>query len=311
MVLIKKMSELSIIIPTKNRGKVFYKTLQATYEATEESHAEIIVINDSKTNHVVIEKKYSDRVKVFNNPKNGVAAARNYGAKISSFNRLLFLDDDTLINKSNISDLLVLSKQYPDAAINFSWVYPDELLERIKKTQFGRYLIHINYTSQKGWSKGSAWNDTALFETDAIASYFLSLSKDTFNLLGGYNESIGTEDFYLSMCIKQKGIKGLCNPLSIVFHNEEDRVTVLAWLERKKWSGILRKTAVGLGYNQMGIKTNKVKILLAKLIYSLRDFFFFILKITPNKTFFDGLYFKITDFLFSAYLYKGYFSKSQ
>ncbi|MGZ3900046.1 MAG: glycosyltransferase, partial [Bacteroidia bacterium] len=41
--------ELSIIIPTKDRGDVFYKTLDAAYNAIKEINAEIIIVNDSKT----------------------------------------------------------------------------------------------------------------------------------------------------------------------------------------------------------------------------------------------------------------------
>lgn len=306
------MSEnsLSIIIPTKDRGEVFFKTLNAAYQATKNSVAEIIVINDSKTNNISINENLLDRVKVFNNPKSGVASARNLGVKHAKYNHLLFLDDDIIINENNISELLSLSKKYPNAAINFNWIYPENLIEQIEKTQFGRYLIYIDYTSRKGWSKGMVWDDTALFEVELIASYFLFLSKDSFNLIGGYDETFphaGAEDFDFATRLKKKGIKGFCYPLSTVLHNEEDRINMLAWLERKKRTGETRKVAANLGYAEIVIKTSAAKIFAAKLIYAAKGLLFFILKVIPNNKTFDKLYFKIVTLLFSVYLYKGYF----
>ncbi|MBS1650681.1 MAG: glycosyltransferase [Bacteroidetes bacterium] len=306
------VAELSIIIPTKDRGDIFQKTLLAAYDATKNISAEIIVVNDSKTKDVLIEQKFSDRVKIFNNPKSGVASARNYGVKNAKYDNLLFLDDDIIINENNILELITLSVQYKNTAINFNWVYPEKLVKEIQKTQFGRYLIYIDYTSLKGWSKGIYWNDKNIFEVELVASYFLFLSKEIFNLIGAYNENFphaGAEDFDFAMRLKQKGIKGYCYPLSTVFHNEEDRIELIPWLERKKRSAETRKIAANLGYKEMEIKSTTLKVFLAKLFFIFKNIIFFALELIPNKKYFNCIYFKITTLLCSAYLYKGYFNK--
>lgn len=303
---------ISIIIPTKDRGEVFNKTLSAAYNATQSIISEIIIINDSKTQQPHIDPKYKNKVKLFNNPKSGVASARNFGVKNSSYENFLFLDDDIIISSDNIQKLIDDVQQFPNAVFNFNWIYPVELTEKIKKTQFGNYLIENGFTSLKGWSDKLKWDDTKIFEVDFIASYFLFISKNNFNLVGGYNESFphaGAEDFEFAARLKKLGIKGLCDPLSIVLHNEEDRIDLLPWIQRKERAAETRKIAADLGHSELEIKTSSLKIKLYSIIYYFKPLFFFKLKIIPNIKSLNFLYFKIIDLLLGAYLYKGYFKK--
>ena len=304
---------LSIIIPTKDRGNIFSKTLQATYVATETINSEIIIINDSKIKPLLIDSIYNDKVRLINNPKSGVASARNLGVKESKYEHLLFLDDDIIISKENIHELISLSSVYKHAAINFNWEYPPDLMKKIERTQFGRYLINIGYTSLKGWNKGLKWDDTKLFEADLIASYFLYINKSDFDLIGGYNESFphaGAEDYEFAIRLKKAGIKGLCYPLSMVLHNEEDRTEVLPWLERKERSAETRKIAVLLGHERVAINSSAGKIRFIKGIYLSKSMLFLLLKIIPNKKLFDFLYFKTVNILLTSFLYNGYYHKN-
>ncbi|MDO9000761.1 MAG: glycosyltransferase [Bacteroidota bacterium] len=301
---------LSIIIPTKDRGDVFVKTLTAAYNAITNISAEILIINDSKINNPIIPKDFNDKVKLINNPKSGVASARNLGAINSKFSNLLFLDDDILISEKNIFDLIQNIQQFPNSAINFNWLYPLELTENIQKTKFGRYLIENEFTSLKGWNKNLKWEGKSVFELDLVASYFLSINKENFNLIGGYNESFphaGAEDFEFASRLKKSNIKGLCNPSIIVWHNEEDRVALLPWLQRKERSAETRKIAVSLGYPEMAIIASVFKIKFALFLYQIKSTFIFALKLIPNNKLFDHLSFKIINMLLAIYLYKGFF----
>lgn len=303
--------DISIIIPTKDRGQVFNKTLMAAYEANKHFQNEILIINDSKTAKPLIPEIMRDRVRIIDNPKQGVASARNLGAANAKYDHLLFMDDDMLITKENMEALLKLIEKYPDTAINLNWEYPSELLAAIKNTQFGRYLVRYGFTSLEGWSKGIKWESSKVFETDLAASYFLSISKKSFIHAGGYNEAFphaGAEDFEFAKRLKKTGIKCLCDPIETVLHNEEDRVELKPWLERKERSAITRKVAVQLGYAEMAIESNFIKKSIILSIYSYKSFLYALLKITPNIKLFDSYYFFIINRLLSAYLYKGYYS---
>ena len=67
--------QLSIIIPTKDRGDIFYKTLSCAVEATVHIQAEIIIVNDSRTGRPDVRKFSNMNIKLLDNPKAGVASA--------------------------------------------------------------------------------------------------------------------------------------------------------------------------------------------------------------------------------------------
>ena len=83
---------ISIIIPTKDRETIFEKTLYSALKAVEGYDIEIIVVNDSKEHKVLLKDKYPNVI-VVDNPKEGVASARNLGARIAKSDLLLFFDD--------------------------------------------------------------------------------------------------------------------------------------------------------------------------------------------------------------------------
>ncbi|MGZ4099394.1 MAG: glycosyltransferase family 2 protein [Bacteroidia bacterium] len=301
--------ELSIIIPTKDRGDVFYKTLDAAYNAIKEINAEIIIVNDSKTSQPQIDR-YREKVRLISNPKSGVAAARNFGAKNSKFSYLLFLDDDIIISKETIKSLSLLTQQYQDFVINFNWEYPASLLNEIEKTQFGRFLIKQGYTSLKGWSQNMNWDDKNVFEVDLLASYFLGIEKNLFNKIGGYNEQFphaGAEDYEFAIRAKKTGIKCICNPGGVVLHNEEDRTEIKPWLQRKERSAETRKIAVNMGHSQLALNSSLFKRNVLRFIYSFKSFMFLYLELIPNQKKFDAHYSRIVNILLSAYLHKGYY----
>jgi len=302
---------LSIIIPTIDRDAVFLKTLEALYVAIKNYPCEVIVINDSKNKPVIVPEQYQSKTIVFDNPKSGVASARNFGVSKAKYANLLFMDDDMIVRQESIEELNNTVISNSNTAINFNWIYPPPLIEQIKKTQFGRYLIKNKFTSLEGWSNNLTWHNDKIFEVDLVASYFLFINRENFNTIGGYNESFphaGAEDFEFAKRLKSSNIKGLCNPLCMVWHNEEDRVDLQSWLKRKQQSAKTRKVAVELGNLELKLEAGSIKLKINALIYQFKNVLYALLKILPNTIFFDKFYFFIVNRLLAAYLYNGYFS---
>ena len=260
------LESISIIIPTKDRSEVFCTTLDAAYEATKNIAAEIIVVNDSKTGDVIIEKKHSDRVTAFNNPKSGVASARNYGASLAKGKWLLFLDDDMLMNQNNIHSYLKYVSRKDKFCVNIEWIYPSELIKQIEQTAFGRFLIKYGFTTMRGWSNYPDWATNSTVEVKSIASPNLFLNKEYFFETNGYDENFpfaGFEDYAFSKRLEKHNFKMYVDTTSIMYHNEADRVEPEAWFKRKERGGETRRVAVIQGFGEIKIKHNVVK----KLFY--------------------------------------------
>lgn len=304
---------LSIIIPTYNRNEVFYKTLTHAYEAVKEFDVEIIVINDSKTNEVTIPKQYADRVSCQRNPKSGVASARNLGASLAKNDYLLFMDDDMNISKENMTKTFQFIKDHPKGCLNLNWDYPQDLYQSLKKYQFGRYMLHNQLVSLKGWMGvgEDAWKPDSLYQIKNVASYYLLMPKSTFNDVSGYDENFpfaGFEDHDFAQRLRQIETKLFLDTRTTVYHNEFDRVELDNWLARRVREGVTRKVAVEkLGYADYAINYSTLK----KLVYSIcslsKGLFLLLLKAIPNKANYDKMYFSILKILVGTSMYEGYF----
>ena len=303
-----KGSALSVIIPTKDRLSILGESVEAALKATAHLQVEIIIVNDSLKKDIGITIK-NENIKCIQNQGSGVAAARNTGAKEAEGELLLFLDDDILISRENIDTTLRLCSELPLACVNLNWAYPPQLLEKIKKSKFGRYLIRIGFTTMKGWNRGNKWDDTKLFETENVASFYLPVLKKDFIAVGGYNEKFpfaGAEDYDFSMRLKRSGFRTLIYPLSTVLHNENDRTEISAWLERKKRSAETRKVAVDLGYTELALSHSKLKMILYRTFGFTKPLLKLMAAFIPNHRFFDPIYALCIGRLLGIYLFDGY-----
>ncbi len=302
--------DLSILIPTKDRQAILEVSLQKLIPAAKNFNVEIIIINDSESDLNL--SAVSTLISIFNNPKSGVASARNLGAKKAQSDILLFLDDDMLIYQENIQYIIDFHRMYANCFLNLNWIYPPETIQQIDSFSFGRYLKQFGFVSLKGWNKGNSnWNDDYLFETNGITSQNLSVRKETFFNNGTYNENFpyaGFEDHEFSSRIRQLGHKIYIEPGQMMHHNEIDRLNLSKWLSRKYRGGITRRVAVFFGYDECKITVSNTKKLLVQttspFINKIEWFISGIFKYEVT----DRVFFVIVNKLLAMAIFRGYFS---
>ncbi len=302
------MMLLSFIIPTYNRGAILERTYLSLMNAIEGLPVEVIIVNDYKQSELTL-PFLKDNVQVLNNPKGGAASARNFGATFAKGNHLIFLDDDIILNKTNVKTLIDLHESSVQDSYMINWIYPPELIAQLRATKFGRYLINNNLTSMKGWRANLYWNDMQAFPVDAAASYCLVLHREVFLKSGGYNENFplaGFEDYDFPKRLIAMGVNFFIYPLDTVWHNESDRVDLNSFLKRKYNTSITRRVAVELGYKELSIDYSALK----KSTLSVLQLGYPLLRgITwgiPNADVFDGLYNRMVNILTAIKIYSGY-----
>ncbi|MEI6265395.1 MAG: glycosyltransferase [Sphingobacteriia bacterium] len=159
----------SIIIPTCNRNNLLELCLNKLLEAinvVNNLSFEIIVTDDSFNNNAksLIENKYS-MVKWVQGPKKGPAANRNNGARISTSEWLIFLDDDCM-------PTLNLLETYHNAVTNRKrnqYVFEGKIIADRHQERFDEEApININ--------GGSLW------------SCNFCIQRDFFNTIGQFDE---------------------------------------------------------------------------------------------------------------------------
>lgn len=117
----KNTPEVSVVIPTYNRAKMVCECV-ATVLAQEEVALEAIVVDDcspDNTGNLIKERFGGDeRVIYVRNDKNSFqAVSRNNGAKIARGEYIFFLDDDNLLKRNTVIELLKCFKRNPDAGL--------------------------------------------------------------------------------------------------------------------------------------------------------------------------------------------------
>ena len=298
---------LSVIIPTKGRKQIFDATLAAAVRSIQHIDAEILVIND-ETNEIP-EIPAASNVHLFNNPKSGVAAARNFGFKNSTGEVILFLDNDIIISKESVDHILKLHAEHSHACFNLNWEYPADALEKISSQPFTRFLKTFQMISFKGWYGDSSWRDNELFASKSIASFHLSIQRSDFEKTGGYNEEFpfaGFEDYDFPVRLRRAAVDFYIDSRMTVCHNEIDRLDLENWLNNQQRRAFTRRKAVSLGYDELAIEYGLFKRFLLRLIMKNEYVLKKMLKALPNTTIADALYFRMLAALQASRIYSGY-----
>jgi glycosyltransferase involved in cell wall biosynthesis len=298
---------LSIIIPTKDRSEIVSRTILAALEATLHIEAEIIIVNDSKTTTPVVPP--AKNIILLNNIKSGVASARNYGFRKSSGKIVLFLDNDILISKASINHVLEFHATHPHACLNLNWLYTPETMDNIGARSFSRFLTRFGMTSFKGWYNDNSWKDGELFKSKSIASFHLSMRRESFEKTTGYNEEFshaGFEDYDFPIQLKKAGIEFFIDSRIKVYHNEVDKLKIDNWLFSQERRAETRKIAVSLGYTELSLEYAPFKRRLLRIILAMERMLMMSANLLPNAIFFDPAYFKIISILQAARIFKGY-----
>lgn len=305
--------ELSIVLPTKDRHPILFKTLSSILDSTAEIRCEILIIDNSTSTDIQLpENLKRPYVFIYKNPgnRNSVFASRNYGCMMASCDCLIFIDDDILVNRESILFAMEFQKSNPRAASNVSWEYPPVLMNEMKKTFFGRFLIYSGFTTMRELYGVNRWKDKMLFESGEVASFFLSVSRKLFMDIGAYEERHLHEGTDISLIenFKKNSVPMFIHAGITVYHNEEDRIEMKNWLGRKKRLGEISAHAVALGEKENHIMHySPMKRFLFRIIYAIRPLLFLFIRICPQSmNFLDKFMFRLLSALTGAYIHSGY-----
>ena len=97
--------KFSVIIPSFNGGKFISTAITSVLEQTYPAF-EIIVVDDGSTDNTkeIVELNFNKKIKYIYQKNQGVAAARNLGAKIARGDWLAFLDADDWYLPNRLAD---------------------------------------------------------------------------------------------------------------------------------------------------------------------------------------------------------------
>lgn len=212
---------VSVVVTTKNEEKNIENCLRSVRNQTFKNVELVIVDNFSEDRTVEIAKRFTAKV-YSKGPER--SSQRNYGAKVSSGEYLLYLDADMSLSPTVIEECVEKCETHGVDALYI----PEQIIGE------GFWIRVRNF-------ERSFYNGTVI---DAVRF----IQKDLFEKIGGFDESlIGPEDWDLNRRIREIGRTGIIN--TAICHNE-GKFNMTRYLGKKKYyTNGIREYIRKWGYN--------------------------------------------------------------
>lgn len=213
--------DVSIVIPAYNQFKYNMDCINAIIKNTEDVEYEVIFIDDASTDETTRIEEYVENIRVIRNKENyGFLLNCNNGARIARGKYILFLNNDTQVQKDWLKPLIdLIESDEKVGMVGSKLVYPDGKLQ-----EAGGII----------WSDASGWNYGRLDdphksdfnyvkEVDYISGASIMIKKSLWTEIGGFDIRYVPayyEDTDLAFEVRKKGYKVMYQPKSVVVHFE-------------------------------------------------------------------------------------------
>ena len=213
---------VSVIILCHNKLEYTVKCLAALFANTEYPNLEVIVVDnasiDDTPGYLEI---FSRKVTFIQSRTNlGFVGGNNAAVRAASGDVLVFLNNDTEVQRGWLLEMLRCMADHPDAGIvGARLLYPNKTIQEAGG---------IIFSDGNGWNYGRgypAYSSLVSFvrEVDYCSGAALMVRADLFRLLGGFDERYSPaycEDSDLCFGVRELGFKVLYCPSAIVVHHE-------------------------------------------------------------------------------------------
>ncbi len=213
--------QISLIIPIHNKLEITKACLASLLLHRSDIAFELIVVDDASSDASFGFLSRIKGLRVFRMPEqSGYVLASNYGAKQARGEMLVFLNNDTVLQKDWLKYLLETFNQFPDTGIcGAKLLYPNGRLQ-----EAGGAIFRDGSAGNIGrFEQADNPRFNYVREVDYVSGAVLAISKHIFNEMHGFDEHFAPgyfEDTDLAMRVRAAGLKIRYQPLSRVVHLE-------------------------------------------------------------------------------------------
>ncbi len=207
------MPTVSVIIPVYNGRKYLGETLESVLNQTAPA-AEIIVIDDGSTDGSGdLARSFGAAVQVISRSNQGISAARNFGASLSTSQWFAFLDADDLWGSENLARQTAEIAAHPGADLSYC----------------GRMILRVapgaaSFTSEISRPMPTpAELDGVLMDRCPFTPCSAIIKRESFFAAGGWNSRFdGAEDWNLWLRMSALGARYVYCPEYLVRYRIHD-----------------------------------------------------------------------------------------
>tara|TARA_Y100000590_G_scaffold48222_2_gene51124 strand:+ start:1016 stop:2656 length:1641 start_codon:yes stop_codon:yes gene_type:complete len=220
---------VSILIPTRDQGRMLKKCLESLYEKTRYSNFEIVLVDhetsESKALKVIEEFELQENFEVvsFSGDFN-FAAMINGAAEVANGDVFVLLNNDTEIFDAGWLKELVAQVSRPEIGIAGALLlFGDGTIQHAGIHPGIGGLMGHGHKHLSGDSSGYFNRLKAVHEVAAVTGACLAIEKTTWFDLNGLDEenlAVAYNDVDLCLKVRQKNLKVIFTPFSKLFHHE-------------------------------------------------------------------------------------------
>ena len=213
--------EVSIIIPTYNQVEYTFNCICSIFYNNNFTNYEIIVADDNSPESTELLHACFENIVIIRNESNlGFLRNCNNAATKAKGKYLVFLNNDTQVQKNWLEELLVVFRNFKEVGlVGSKLLYPDGKLQEAGG---------IIWQDGSGWNYGNMDNPRKpeynyLKEADYISGASIMISRELWKETGGFDERFAPayyEDSDLCFQVRAKGYKVMYQPFSVVVHFE-------------------------------------------------------------------------------------------
>lgn len=258
------MTKTTIIIPTYNRLEKLKQTLDALCNQTFKEF-EVIIIDDGSKNDTFskisqISTLYPYNISCYTQQNSGASKALNNGISKVNSGLIILLDDDIIPSEDCIKMHVEHHQKYKNTLLSGSAnTSPSSAITDVEK-----YKLFM----ESVWKKKNINKLKVTFENYVITTANMSLSKEVFDKIGGFDESLRDGyDFEFGLRALRKNIDSYFDLNIETIHN--DHMTLRYFAKRQKCYIESKKIIFSKNpeYQELLRKQTPIKVPFFKLLF--------------------------------------------
>jgi len=207
--------ETSIIIPTRNVGKRFEKTLKAIFEQVYNKPFEVIIVDSNSTDETIeIAKKYPVKILRFETGNLTHGQSRNYGAEKSQGKYLVFITGDAVPVDNTWLQKLTEPLDNPEIGAVYGRQLPEPQVNPMEK-----FLLLVRYPSYRIVKSKKTGLEKVFRDNLIISNVNSAVKKELWEKFKFPEDVIMAEDRGLGKKILLDGWTILYIPEAAVYHS--------------------------------------------------------------------------------------------
>ena len=215
---------MSVIIPTRDQGRILSRCLDSLFALTDHPDVEVVLVDNATTDPEALAAfaRHPVRRLPFDRPFN-FSAACNAGARAADGEHLVFLNNDTEVLQGDwLRRLQLYFEDEAVGAVGPVLLYPDRTVQHAGVVLGARGTADHVMRRFPEHVDGYAGSLSAAREVSAVTAACLMIPRRTFAELGGFSTDYAKHYQDVDLCLRlgEHGLRVICAARPTLIHHE-------------------------------------------------------------------------------------------